>query len=122
MDIKRLLTRGGQPFAAEIVDGTETYMAFLEALGNDVILPELIKSGWKLTALPLSLSKNGTALMDLPRMEYSPSIQEEQDMYDMIGTEMPLEERKKLLSTEEVKTVSMATGSYTIQTREEEPA
>lgn len=119
MDIKRLLTRGGQPFAAEIVDGTETYMAFLEALGNDVILPELIKSGWKLTALPLSLSKNGTALMDLPRMEYSPSIQEEQDMYDMIGTEMPLEERKKLLSTEEVKTVSMATGSYTIQTREE---
>ena len=52
MDVKRLLTRGGKPFAAEIVDGTENYMVFLEALGNSVILPELIKSGWKLTALP----------------------------------------------------------------------
>lgn len=119
MDIKRLLTRGGQPFAAEIVDGTEKYMVFLEALGNSVILPELIKSGWKLTALPLSLSKNGTALMDLPKIEYSPSISEEQDMYDMLGTEMPLEERKKLLSTEEVRTVKMAEGNYTIQTRED---
>ena len=68
MDVKRLLTRGGKPFAAEIVDGTENYMVFLEALGNSVILPELIKSGWKLTALPLSLSKNGTALMDLPKI------------------------------------------------------
>lgn len=119
MDVKRLLTRGGKPFAAEIVDGTENYMVFLEALGNSVILPELIKSGWKLTALPLSLSKNGTALMDLPKMEYSPSVTEEQDMYDMLGTEMPLEERKMFLSTDEVQTVKMAAGNYTIQTRED---
>ena len=39
MDIKRLLTRGGEPFAAEIVDNTEKYNVFLEALGNNVILP-----------------------------------------------------------------------------------
>ena len=116
MDVKRLLTRGGKPFAAEIVDGTENYMVFLEALGNSVILPELIKSGWNLTALPLSLSKNGTALMDLPKMEYSPSVTEEQDMYDMLGTEMPLEERKMFLSTDYVPTVKKAAGTYTIQT------
>lgn len=119
MDIKRLLTRGGQPFAAEIVDGQVQYNVFLEALGNDVILPELIKSGWKLTALPLSLSKNGTALEDMPRMEYSPSVDEEQDMYDLMGRSMPIEERKQLLSTEEIKTVKMAEGNYTIQTRED---
>lgn len=119
MDIKRLLTRGGQPFAAEIVDGTENYKVLMEALGNEVILPELVKSGWKLISLPLGLSKNGIALEDLPRMEYSPSIEEEQDMYDLLGREMPIEERKKLLSTDEIKTVSMSAGNYAIQTREE---
>ena len=40
-------------------------------------------------------------------------------MYDMLGTEMPLEERKKFLSTEEVQTVKLAEGNYTIQTRED---
>lgn len=119
MDIKRLLTRGGLSFAAELVDGDLTYPVFLESLGNDVILPELTKSGWKLTALPLSLSKNGTALEDLPKMEYSPSVDEEQEMYDLLGRELPIEERKKLLSTTEIKTVKMAAGNYTIQTRED---
>ena len=32
MDVKRLLTRGGQVFAAEIIDNTEVYKVFIEAL------------------------------------------------------------------------------------------
>lgn len=119
MDIKRLLTRGGQPFAAEVVDGTETYKVFLEALGSTVILPELIKSGWQLVALPLKLVKNGIPLEKLPKMEYSPSIEEEQDMYDMLHDEMPMDERKKLISRDNVQTVELSEGVYTIQTREE---
>lgn len=119
MEIKRLLTRGGIPFAAEIVDGTEQYKVFIESLGNTVILPELIKSGWKLVALPLSLMKNGVALEDLPKIEYSPSVAEEQDMYDLMGIEMSMEERKKLLVTTELRVEKLPTGSYTINTREE---
>ena len=40
-------------------------------------------------------------------------------MYDMLGTEMPLEERRQFLSTDEVQTVKMAAGNYTISTRED---
>lgn len=119
MDIKRLLTRGGEPFAAEIVDNTEKYNVFLEALGNNVILPELLKSGWKLVSLPLSLSKNGIALEDLPQMEYSPSIDEELEMHDCMGEPMPMDERRKLLSVEDVRSMQSTGSSYVIQTREE---
>ena len=121
MDIKRLLTRGGQPFAAEIADGTETYNVFLESLGNSVILPELIKSGWSLTSLtiPPSLSKNGITLEQLPQMEYTPSVDEEMEMYKCMGTPMPIEERRPLLSNDVVQCVKAPDGRYVINTRED---
>lgn len=52
-------------------------------------------------------------------MEYSPSVTEEMDMHDLMGTEMSLEERKALLSKEDLKGVAMAEGNYIIQTRED---
>ena len=119
MDIKRLLTRGGQVFAAEIKDGSEQYKVLIEALGNTVILPALVADGWKLSSLPLSLQKNGIPLEDFPKMEYSPTPQEELDMYDLMGTAMSMEERRTYLSVEDVKTIETAKGSYTINTREE---
>jgi len=118
VDIKRLLTRGGQVFAAEIIDGTEQYPVLLESLGNNVILPALIAEGWKLTALPLSLQKNGIALEDFPKMEFSPTVLEEQDMYDLLGTPLSMEERRAYLS-DDVQKMELPQGNYTIQTREE---
>lgn len=119
MDIKRLLTRGGQVFAAEIVDGTEEYKVFIDAIGNTVILPALIADGWKLASLPLNLQKNGIALEDFPKMEYSPTPQEELEMYDLMGTPMPMEERRAYISRDVAKTIDIAQGDYTITTREE---
>lgn len=119
MDIKRLLTKGGEPFAAEIVDADETYKVFLESLENDVMLPELIKSGWKLTSLPFTLKKDGVALENLPKMEYSPSTEEELEMYDMIGTKMSIDAKRAYLSEDEMKTITIAEGQYFINTREE---
>lgn len=119
MDIIRILTRGGQDFAVEMADCGETYNVLLEALGNSVIFPELMKSGWELAALPLELIKDGIALKDLPRMEYSPSLEEEMDMIDRIGTEVPIQDRKRFLSKHHLATVKMEEGKYSIQTREE---
>lgn len=119
MDIKRMLTRGGQVFAAEIVDGQEQYKVFVESLENNVILPELIKSGWELVSLPFTLKRNGMTLDKLPRMEYSPDREEEMEMYDLLGTQLTVEEKRAYLSEDKVETINNTTGKYTIETREE---
>ena len=57
MNIISKATHTGQTtaFAYEIEDHGETYFVMKEALTNDVILPELLRSGWKLRSLPLGL-------------------------------------------------------------------
>lgn len=119
MDIKRMLTRGGQVFAAEIIDGTEQYKVFVESLENSVILPELIKSGWELVSLPFTLKRNGMTLDKLPKMEYSPDREEEMEMYDLLGTQLTIDEKRAYLSEDKVETINSTTGKYTIETREE---
>lgn len=100
MDITKLYTKpDGTVTAAQLSDGSESYPVLIEALGNTVYLPELLKSGWQLDALPLKLSKNGMPLENLPKAVWTPSMEAQygQDMYDTLGTEMPVEERKKYL-------------------------
>lgn len=120
MDITRVYTRGGTQFACAITDGDASYNVFIEALGNNVILPELIASGWKLTGLPLVLSKNGVALTDYPTIEWSPTAEEEQELFDRMGTPLPMEDRRKLLSENSgAAPIKQAAGDYSITTREE---
>lgn len=120
MDIKSLYTRKGEVFAAEVADGTETYPMFLEALGNNVILPALLRDGWKLTSLPLGLQKNGIALKDFPKKEWDPTMEQEQEMWDMMGEPVPMQERQMMLTVEAHTYSAFETlPSYHINTREE---
>lgn len=120
MDITKLFTRNGQVTAAMLVDGDATYPVLIESLGNTVILPTLLESGWHLTALPLTLNKNGVDLMSLPKEEWTAAMEEQygQDMYDMIGEPMPMEERKAHLYRGGTSS-TFAGGQYTINTRDE---
>ena len=121
MDIKHLYTReNGEVFAAELLDGTESYPVFLESLGNTVILPGLLDSGWTLTALPLTLRKNGVDLMQYPKQVLRPTMDQEQEMYDLMGEEMSMADRAKLVSVDTNNAASFRqASSYIINTREE---
>lgn len=120
MDITMLYTRAGKVMAAQLTDGNESYPVLIDALGNDVILPQLIESGWHLTSLPLTLNKNGVDLMSLPKSEWTTDLESRygQDMYDMLGTPMPMEERRKLIHHVQTSS-SFKEGEYKITTREQ---
>lgn len=121
MNITKLFVSNGTPYAAYLTDNDESYPVLLEALGNEVILPALIASGWKLTALPLTLNKNGIDLMSLPKEEWSTELESKygQDMYDMLGTPMPMDDRRKLLYHGTTSQTFPEMPSYKINTREE---
>lgn len=121
MDIRHLYTRtNGEVFAVELLDGTESYPVFLESLGNTIILPELLNSGWALVGLPLDLRKNGVSLMSYPRHPFTPTPEQEQEMYDLMGEELSMAERTKMVTVASSNAASMREASfYLINTREE---
>lgn len=122
MDVVKLYTNpNGTIKAAHIVDGTESYPVLIEALGSTVILPELVSSGWQLMELPLKLAKNGTPLESLPKAEWTPDMEAKygQDMYDMLGTPMPMDERRKYLYKGTAVIAFASMPSYKYNTREE---
>ena len=122
MDVVKLYTNpDGSIKAAHIVDGSESYPVLIEALGNTIILPELIAGGWSLMELPLALAKNGTPLESLPKAEWTSALEAQygQDMYDMLGTPMPMDERRKFLYRGTKVTAFATMPSYKYNTREE---
>lgn len=122
MDITKLYTKpGGLTYAAQIQDGTESYPVLMETLGTAIILPELLKSGWQLDALPLKLSKNGMPLESLPKAEWTQELEMKygQDMYDMIGTPIPQDELRKMLYKGSTTSSFLTCKSYRYNTREE---
>ncbi len=122
MDIVKLYTNpNGTLKAAHIEDGGESYPVLIEALGNTVIFPELIKGGWQLTALPMKLMKNGMPLESLPKAEWTPALEAQygQDMYDMLGTPLTQEELRKYLYKGSTVTAFETMPSYKYNTRKE---
>ena len=122
MDIVKLYTNpNGTLKAAHITDGAESYPVLIEALGSTTLLPELIKSGWQLQDLPLKLVKNGMPMESLPKAEWTPAMEQQygQDMYDMLGTPMTVEERRKFLYHGATVTAFSSMDSYRYNTREE---
>lgn len=121
MDITKLYTRNGAVMAAQIKDGAESYPVLMEALGNDVILPGLLAEGWVLTALPLSLVKNGVKLEDYPKEPFTAEMEARymQDMYDMLGTPVPMQERQRMVHVDNTVHSYAPKSDYTINTREE---
>ena len=122
MNIISKATHTGQTtaFAYEIEDHGETYFVMKEALTNDVILPELLRSGWKLRSLPLGLQKDGMALDDLPETPRTFSDEELMDMQSIEGN--PISDtalRTQYLDRSDAEVLPQKPGDYTITTREE---
>ncbi len=122
MDIVKLYTNpNGTIKAAQIEDAGESYPVLIEALGNTVLFPELIKGGWQLTALPLTLVKNGLPFESLPKAEWTPALEAQygQDMYDMLGTPMTQDELRKYLYKGSTVVAFETMPSYKYNTRQE---
>lgn len=119
MNISRLYTRNSTPFAVLLQDKEEHYPVFLETLTNTVVCDALIESGWQLCGLPYDFRKDGRKLESLPTEEWNPSLDEEQEMWDLIGDALSQSELKERITESPDLFISMPTGQYTINTREE---
>lgn len=120
MEIKtRLITEGSEVNAVLIRDGNEEYPLFLKSLLNSVIFPELMKSGYKYTAIPYGFVKDGKHFEDLPISKYTVSEEEEELMYNSLGAKMSDSDLKKYITEEEARGLDTPPTNYTIYSREE---
>lgn len=122
MEFKKLYRMSGeaQPTVVLLNDEGEEYPVFLESLHNTILFPEVLKSGYKLAGLPYDFVKDGASLMDLP-MEDFPSendLQVMQQMYDMLGTKMPITEISKHIDAAIARGIPMPPTDYKITTRD----
>lgn len=115
----KVLTDGKYQDAVLLREDCEEYPVFLESLINTAIFPALIESGYSLTSLPYGFYKDGTSLDDLPESIISPTEDQLEDMYNMIGMPVPTDELKQYLSTDNISTYNLPKTEYTIFTREE---
>lgn len=123
MEITKLINRNGELMGAFIEDTGDTYPVAIEALQTRTIVDELLKSGYELTGLPYSWSKNGVSIMDLPRVEFSEaniSETEEQDMYLGLSDKYTVSELTAMIKIDEnTELHEWATGENRLKTRED---
>lgn len=118
--IKRLKIKSpmGTDDGVLIDDGGITYPLFREALVSIKFFPVMIENGYVLTELPCTFEKNGVSIDDLPVEEYTPDGVTTTDMYNNIGTRVPMDTLKKHLKPKKTM-MAMPPTNYTITTREE---
>lgn len=121
MDILKQLRISGREDVTSVLikDGDMEYPVFLDSLLNTVMFDELLNSGWEFCGFPYNFQKNGIKLSQLEIIDYNPTATEQQDMWDLIGEKLPMEELKKHISIKSLNAVEMREGDYTILTRDD---
>lgn len=120
MDIvKRLRISGNETNAVLIKDGDMEYPVFMESLLNTVIMPELLNSGWQYCGMPYDFRKDGLKLSDMPVEDFNPSVEEQQEMWDLIGDKLSAEELKANITEAAVNYLETPPADYKINTRDE---
>lgn len=122
MEFKKLYRMSGetQPTVVLLNDEGEEYPVFLESLHNTILFPEVLKSGYKLAGLPYDFVKDGMSLSELP-VENFPNEGDQavmQQMYDMLGTKLPIAEISKHIDATVARGIPMPPTDYKITTRE----
>ena len=125
MEIKKLLrikTMGvtpTEPNGCLLSDVGTEYPVLLDSLTNTIIFPQLQESGYKLIALPHVFEKDGVATNTLPVEDYTPTPDEEQAMYNMVGTPFNNGNLSAFVTEATVDISNMPKTKVTINTREE---
>jgi hypothetical protein len=119
MNIVKRLSINNNFSAVLLQDGTEEYPVFLSSLHNTVLLDQLLSEGWQLCGLPYDLRKDGVKLSALPIEEFHPTVEEEQDMYDSVGTPLSMDDLKSKITVAAIEYLEMPSAEYTIFTRED---
>lgn len=118
--IERLKVQGANEVNAVMLDDNgERYPVFLKSLHNKITFDELIKSGYKLYALPYGFVKDGVKMDDLPINTFNCTEQEIDRMYFAIGESVSDEELKSHFAEKEIESIPIPETHYTIFTREE---
>lgn len=93
MDVSKVFTKRGDIYAVWVEDGDSARPMFLDVLKSDIMVPELMKSGYLiLSATPFNISRNGITMSGLPREEWTPVLEAKygQDMYDEMSRCRPM--------------------------------
>lgn len=124
MNVSKVFTKRGDIYAVWVEDGDAARPMFLDVVKSDIMVPELIKSGYLiLSATPFNISRNGITLQDLPHEEWTAELEGKygQDMYDELGRCRPMtdaELRPHLYAGQGGMTFPVL-SSYRYNTREE---
>lgn len=122
MEFKKLYRLPGenQPTVVLMNDEGEEYPVFLESLHNTILFPEVLRNGYKLAGLPYDFVKDGRSLMELPVEDFPYPVDGPvmQQMYDALGTKLPMAELSKNIDATIAKGIPMPSTNYVIKTRE----
>ena len=119
MDILKLFTRRGTPFAVRLEDAGVERNAFIESLTSVEVCDKLLQAGWELVKLPNDFRKDNKGLSELPTEEWNPTTTEEQDLWDHVGQPLTQAELGHRLTRRPDLFSVTSTGEYTIVTRKE---
>lgn len=118
--IKRLRIKSpmGVDEGVLVDDSGVTYPLFRDALLSVKFFPVMLENGYVLTELPCTFEKNGVSIDDLPIEDYTPDGITTTEMYNNIGTRVPMDTLKQHLRPKKTM-LAMPPADYTITTREE---
>ena len=120
MEIVSRLSIDGNANAVLIEDGEVKYPVFMESLHTKALFDQLVQSGYRLCGLPYDFKKDGFEVMSLPVVEYAPTQEEFQEMFDMNDLEKyRQDELRTKLSVDDIQYIQQPPAEYTINTREE---
>jgi len=116
--IKTMGVTPEEPNGVLIKDMDAQYHVLNDTLLNTVMFPQLLESGYKLVALPCTFEKDGLSTKRLPVEEYSPSPEEEEKLYSMIGAKFNNGDFSSYITAPTSSMMEMPRTDYTITTRE----
>lgn len=120
MEVVNRLRINGNENAFMLRDAEVSYPVFSTSLLAAEIFNQLISSGYKLCGLPFDFRKDGISIMSLPVVDYSPTMDEQQDMFDIDSAQkMSNEEVRGKISEDDVTYITMPETNYVYSTREE---
>lgn len=120
MEVLYRLRIDGNENSVMIKDGEIQYPVFMESLHAEEIFRNLLSSGYKFCGLPFDFRKDGRSITELPVQDYTPEMDEMQDMFDLNSVQkLSQDELRKNLSQEDVQYLPEADAEYTINTRQE---